>query len=127
MDSCGSSVQQAADLLTLNARRDGEDAVVAVGGELDLDTAPLVERTLSELIDDQSCRSILIDLRDLTFVGSTGLCLLLNAQAHVQSRGGEMVLAHPSSAVMRILEIAGLVSTFTIRREVAPSGRASAP
>jgi anti-anti-sigma factor len=119
-------MEPATDLLSLVTRSDGRDAIVVVRGELDLGTAPLVERELTELIDGRSCRSIVLDLHDLTFMGSTGLCLLLNVQARLQSRGGEIVLARPSSAVTRTLEIVGLLSTFTIQGDV-PSERAACP
>jgi anti-sigma B factor antagonist len=115
-----------ADLLSLTFRRDDQNAIVAVRGELDLATAPLLERALAELIDDRTCRSIVLDLHDLDFVGSAGLSVLLNAQVHTRTAGGDITLARPSTAVMRTLQITGLVSTFTIRddADAAPGDRA---
>ena len=116
------------DLLSLVCRRGGREALVAVRGELDLATAPLLERTLAELVDDQSCRSIVIDLHDLDFMGSTGLSVLLNAQARAENRGSALTLARPSSPVLRTLQIAGLLSTFTIHADTAaPNNRATSP
>lgn len=121
-------MESVADLLSLTSWREGRHAVVAVCGELDLATAPLLERTLAELVDDQSCFSIAIDLHELGFMGSTGLVVLLNALNHAHAGGVEMSLARPSYAVIRTLQIAGLDSTFTIRRDgdVAPDDRTPA-
>jgi anti-sigma B factor antagonist len=124
-NSCGSSVETSADHLSLASRRYGQDAIIEVRGELDLANAPLLERALAEFVDDQSCRSIVIDLHDLDFVGSAGLSVLLNAQGNAQSRGGEIILARPTSAVMRTIQIAGLLSTFTIHAAGAPNNRAT--
>jgi anti-sigma B factor antagonist len=127
MKYCGGSVEIAADLLALTSRRDGRDTILMVRGELDLATAPLLERALAELINDQSCRTIVLDLHDLDFMGSTGLSLLLKAQDHAQNRGGELSLTRPSSAVMRTIQLAGLLSVFTIHGDAAPSDRATTP
>jgi anti-sigma B factor antagonist len=113
--------------MSLTARRDGRVAIVAVRGELDLATAPLLERTLAKLVDDQSCHSIVIDLRDLDFMGSAGLAVLLDAQDHARRRGGEIVLARPSSAVVKTIHIAGLRSTFTIDTDAPPDSHATSP
>ena len=116
-----------AELLSLTSRRDGREAVVAVRGELDLATAPLLEATLAKLVDDQTCSSIVIDLHDLDFMGSTGLSVLLNALNDVRARGAEITLARPSHVVTRTLQIAGLESTFTIRRDADTDTAAGDP
>jgi anti-sigma B factor antagonist len=135
MNSCRRDVEVLTDLLSLTSSRDDHSATIAVQGELDLATAPLLERALAELIADRSCRSIVLDLHDLDFVGSAGLTVLINAQAHTRTAGGDITLARPSTATMRALQITGLVSTFTIRDDTdagaedhaAPEDRAPSP
>ena len=123
LNSCGSSVEVLRDLLPLTSRRYGQDAIVEVRGELDLATAPLLERALAELVDDQSYRSIVIDLHSLDYMGSMGLSVLLNAQNRAQNRGGEVILARPSPAASRTIELAGLQSAFTIHGAATPIER----
>ena len=51
---------------------------------------------------------VLVDLSDLEFLASIGIRLLtLNAKS-VFSRGGRMVLLHPSPEVRGVLEITGI-------------------
>lgn len=114
MRDCGSSVEPGADLLSLRTRRDGGGAVVAVQGELDLSTGPLLERALAELVGDPSCDAIVVDLGGLSFMDSTGLHVLVKAQNRLATRGCQIVLARPTSAVMRILDMAGVLSLFTV-------------
>ena len=64
---------------------------LALRGELDLAGAPLLERNLLE-IERQAPDRLVIDLRDLQFIDSTGLRLLLAANSRAQERGGELVL-----------------------------------
>ncbi len=115
----GGNVEHAPDILALAYRRDGAEVIVEVCGELDLATAPLLERALADLIDDQGCRSIVLDLHGLDFIGSTGLSVLLAAKDRAQSRGGEVILARPSPTARRSIEISGLLSEFAFRDDSA--------
>lgn len=103
------------DTLSLAYRRNGPEVIVEVRGELDVSTAGHLETALADLIDDQGCCSIVLDLHGLDFIGSKGLTLLLKAQQDAQSKHGKITLARPSPAVRRILEMCGLLSTFDIR------------
>jgi anti-anti-sigma factor len=57
----------------------------------------------------------------VTFMGSTGLNALLWAHRRLGDRPGAVVLRNPSTAVVRVLEIAGLTDTFTIDTTSDPS------
>jgi anti-anti-sigma factor len=105
----------ARDTFSLAYRRNGPEVIVEVRGELDLATAGQLERALADLIDDQGCRSVVLDLHGLDFIGSAGLSVLLKAQEHARSYGGKFTLARPSATARRAIEICGLLSTFDIR------------
>ena len=67
----------------LQVERNGGRARVAVRGELDLGTAARLERCLAELLERRE--PVLLDLRELTFMDSTGLCALLKAREQAQA------------------------------------------
>jgi anti-sigma B factor antagonist len=48
------------------------------------------------------------------FCDSTGMNALLGALRRVRGRGGELELAAPRPAIMKILQVTGLDSVFTI-------------
>ena len=62
-------------LFRVTARREGERAVVALAGELDLAGVPRLEEALGEA--RRAARSLTIDLTDLDFIDSSGLGVLL--------------------------------------------------
>jgi anti-sigma B factor antagonist len=93
--------------------------VVELAGELDLATAPRLRdrlAVLSEAGEDQ----ITIDLTHLDFIDSTGLSVLVMAFTRAQSTGGTVVMRNPSAAVMRIFEITGLATLFSIVADDEP-------
>ena len=94
---------------------------VAPVGELDVDTADELEATLQELREAGFGR-IVIDLRELEFLGSAGLRLLV-VENHL-ARGDEhelAVIAGPP-AVQRVIELCGLVEQLHFV-EATPSAR----
>jgi anti-sigma B factor antagonist len=117
VNDCGESVQDGAPaVLTLSSRHRGDDLLVEVSGEIDLATAPVVEHAIAEAFGpDGHGVDVVVDLHGVEFMGSTGLSVLLTAQAELRGAGLALSLVNPSPAVTRTLELAGLADMFTIR------------
>jgi anti-anti-sigma factor len=82
--------------------------VVAVRGELDLATAPELEQALLERLD--AGQAVVLDLRDLEFMDSSGLAVLVTAHGRAADGGPKFAIVRPAegSEVAKILEIAGI-------------------
>jgi anti-sigma B factor antagonist len=61
---------------TFDVSRESDATLMTLGGELDVVCADVFRRRFTEAIEDEPER-VVIDLRDLTFLDSTGLALLL--------------------------------------------------
>jgi anti-anti-sigma factor len=96
------------DVSTFTARSDKQHGVarVALRGELDLATIPSLEDHLSSLEGD-GVKGIILDLRDLTFIDSTGLQALLDAWDHAASNGHRLAIVGTSHAARKLLTITG--------------------
>jgi anti-anti-sigma factor len=81
-------------------------------GEIDLATAPLVEAQLTELWS-VGFRQIVLDLREVSFLDSTGVRLLLAWHSHSAADGMLFGVISGPPAVQRVLEVAGVVDHFT--------------
>src|SRR4051794_38107819 len=98
------------------AEQDGDVVRVALSGELDVSTAPSVEERLMELEEGASA-GVVLDLRDVGFIDSTGLSLLINAHSRAQKAGRRVTIVPGSGASRRILETTGLRSRLDIAEE----------
>jgi len=76
-------------------------------GELDLATVPLVEEQLAELWS-VGFTCLVVDLRDVRFLDSTGLHLLLSWQATSEADGLVFGFIPGPPAVQRVLEVSGV-------------------
>jgi anti-sigma B factor antagonist len=89
----------------------GATAVVVPSGELDIDTARALEQGLDRAFDSGSDR-VVLDLRELEFLDSSGLRSLLLARRRAEDARKPFALVAGSHELERTLEIAGVHSIF---------------
>ncbi len=88
------------------ARSDGRTHV-APCGELDIVTAPQLERALADATA-ASVPELVLDLRELTFMDSTGLRTLAQASTQADEAGVALSIVRGPRQIGRVLEISGL-------------------
>ena len=103
------------DLFTF---RTDDAAAVRVIGELDLSTAPRLREVLAELAGKGTI-DVTLDLADMSFIDSTGVSVLVSGLKRLRETGGNLVLQSPRASAMKVFDITGLTSVFTIHSEPA--------
>jgi anti-sigma B factor antagonist len=88
-------------------------ATVTVTGELDLMSSPVLERELEKAFG-LNADVILLDLRELGFMDSTGLHLLVKAQQRAEEAGRRLALTRGSEQVQRLLDLTGVADLVRI-------------
>ena len=91
----------------------GRVTTLIVTGELDLASTPMLEREL-EQANDSDADVILLDLRGLAFMDSTGLHLLLKAHQSAEQAGRRLAVTKGGEQVQRLLDLTGVVDLVTI-------------
>jgi anti-anti-sigma factor len=91
----------------------GRDITLALSGELDLVSSPALERAVPRQAQPDA-ESIVVDLRGLEFMDSTGLHTLLRIQQAAHDRGLEFVLIRGPDHVQRLFDLTGLSDALTI-------------
>jgi anti-sigma B factor antagonist len=97
--------------LSISSSVDDGVACLALHGELDLASAPILEGSLLE-VERQAPSRLVIDLSALQFLDSTGLRLLLAAHSRAQQRGAELVLRPGEPAVQRVFDVSGALDVL---------------
>jgi len=93
--------------LTVSSRRDGDVHTIALAGELDLATAERFEQELKR-VEVTDALSIVVDLSGLAFMDSTGIRILVAADARSRADSERLALRHGPPAVQRVIELTGL-------------------
>jgi anti-anti-sigma factor len=89
-------------------------AHLTLRGELDLATAPELEQLVNQRIDGS--QEVVVDLRGLEFMDSSGIRVLVAAHARAGRAGTRVFIVRPTpgSAVAKIVEVAGLERELNI-------------
>lgn len=97
-------------------RRMADDgtAIVALLGDIDFTNADEVSETIEAVVTQWSPRTVRVDLRDATFIDSTGLgALIAGYRAAIEAQVG-FVVVNPSATFRRVLTVTGLCDLFKL-------------
>ena len=98
--------------MTLSTARTGSVAVLSVNGEVDMTSAPLLEKEALGLLDTD-ITGLVVDLSRVDFLASMGIALLVELSKRAADAVGFAVVAH-GSATARPLELLGLGDVLAI-------------
>lgn len=103
----------------LTTQRDENGAVrLVLSGELDIATAPQVEEELERLETDPP-PVLILDLRGLGFMDSTGLRTIVAADTRARAAARRLVVVRGSAAVDRIFSLTHLNERLEIVEDLA--------
>ena len=91
-------------------------AIVALTGDVDLQTSPAVRQQLLESLEQY--KRIVVDLSAVNYIDSSGVASLVEAFQVSRKKGTVFALASVSSAAMRVLSLARLDKVFSIHPSV---------
>ena len=97
--------------MKINMKKAGNTLTLALEGRLDTMTAPQLEKAINENID--GVEELVIDLKELEYMSSAGLRVLLSAEKKMKICG-RMVVKNVNDMIMEIFEVTGFVDILTI-------------
>lgn len=97
--------------MTIEIKRNAEELVLRIAGRLDTTTAPALEKAIMENMDE--IKALTLDFKELEYISSAGLRVLLSAQKKMQQIG-EMKVINVCEEVMEVFEITGFADILVI-------------
>ena len=109
---------------TLTTRIDARNGVtrIALTGELDMATAPILDDQLTG-VEQGGSRTIVLDLRDLRFIDSSGLHALVRAYRRSETDGHRLLLVGANPSARRLFEMTGTEFLLEATGTAEPFGR----
>jgi anti-sigma B factor antagonist len=95
--------------LSLHTYQEIDSVRVAVSGELDLSSALTFEEELRRIEATCTPTLLVLDLRSLKFMDSTGLRLILSAHARAINHGRKLAIVEGGEAIRRIFRLTGVL------------------
>ena len=88
---------------------------VTLSGEIDHHEAKQAMKTLAEKIDNYLPKTCILDFRDVTFMDSSGIAVVILGVRRMRELGGRLVLANVQSQPRKVFEAAGIEQIAEIR------------
>jgi anti-anti-sigma factor len=86
---------------------------VSLSGEIDMSVVEELQQELDKVLDDQQAPEVVaIDLREVTFLDSSGLRLVLQLNEKLRSGGRRLVVVMGPRRVAKVFELTGADETL---------------
>ena len=102
--------------MEVKIEKDSDPVKVNLVGRLDTNTFGQFEAALNELFE-KGKYNIVIDLKDLEYVSSSGLRVFLGAQKKVSASSGNMVIKNVNDTIMEVFEMTGFLDVLTVEND----------
>ena len=97
--------------MTIEIKKNAEATIIEVAGRLDTLTASSLDKAINEDIGE--VKHLVLDLKNLEYISSAGLRVLLGAQKKMQ-KIGSMKVTNVCGVVMEVLEMTGFADILVI-------------
>ena len=99
----------------IETERIGSNLIVTLDGELDLETSPEFRTLVENKLDQyQTIRHLILDLKKVNFIDSSGLGVILGRFKRLSQEGGRLSAINVSDQIRRIIELSGLLKIMDI-------------
>ncbi|HUV39974.1 MAG TPA: STAS domain-containing protein [Planctomycetota bacterium] len=92
--------------------------LVHLTGEVDMRSSPTLRKELREVSDTKVPR-VAVDLRNVTYIDSSGIATLIELLKHVAHYGGKLLLVGVNDDIYPVFELAHLTDVFELRRDLS--------
>jgi len=103
--------------MTLNERRIGDVTVLDLKGRLVLEDGDALLRTRVNELLDQGRNKVVLNLKDVTYIDSCGVGVLIAKLVSMRNKGGDLRLINLTERSRRLLQISQLLDVFAIYQD----------
>ncbi|MDR0738838.1 MAG: STAS domain-containing protein [Oscillospiraceae bacterium] len=93
--------------------QEGDTLSITLKGRLDTNTAPQLEKELESSLNE-STKNLNFDFKELVYVSSAGLRVILSAQKKIDKISGKMKIKNSSSNIKEVFEVTGFTDILTL-------------
>lgn len=99
--------------MTIEIKEENGFSVLSINGRIDSNSSNDLQEKISESFEQTN--QILLDFKDVSYISSAGLRVLLMGQKNSTARKGDFELTNVSEQVMKILETVGFTKILKFR------------
>lgn len=94
--------------VTVATQWDGQQAIVAATGEVDLSSVPALDAAIEAAVHAADVEAVVVDLASVTFLDSSGISVLLRGRRLADEHGLDYRIVGAEGLVLTVLELTGV-------------------
>lgn len=98
--------------MTITKKTENDRITLEIAGRLDTNTAPSLEQEIKASVTGE-IRELILDFKELQYISSAGLRVLLAAQKKM-NRQGSMVIKNANDMVTEVFQVTGFIDILTV-------------
>ncbi len=88
--------------------------IVSAFGSLDTNTHQILEKKMDFLITNGAAKVITLDMKDVEYISSMGVRVILKTKKELSKKGGVFLIAHVQPQIKRVFEIINALPSLQI-------------
>ncbi|HWC16710.1 MAG TPA: STAS domain-containing protein [Terriglobales bacterium] len=104
-----------------------EGVTLSLKGRLNIESSPLLRDRLLALLRDLPVKKVIIDLRKISYIDSSGVATLIEALKIARHRSVRFHLKGLEGRLLHLFEVTGLVALFDINGPASPASVSEVP
>lgn len=100
--------------MRVSAKLNKDNLYVYLEGEIDQSVAGELRKSLDEYLSSVKVRNVILNMKDLTFMDSTGVGLLMGRYKKLKQNNVAMFINEPSKPIDKVLKVSGLYSIIPL-------------
>ncbi len=102
--------------MSVKIETNGDVTVAYLSGELDHHSAKPIREEIDAAIDANMPSLLVLDFKDITFMDSSGIGLVMGRYKALSKNGAELAITNPSPQIYKVMQLAGLTRLAKIEK-----------
>ena len=103
--------------MDIKTKKENENTVISLRGEIDLYNAPEIRELVEKLITEKQVH-IVIDMEEVTYIDSSGIGALISSLNNLKKKNGSLKITNITGSVRKVFELTKLSSFFDIYESI---------
>lgn len=101
--------------MEINKAISNQNVIITLKGRLDTMTAPQLDDEAKN-IDFDEVETVILNLKDLEYISSSGLRVILALYKNLKSKGGNLKIVNVSNTIMELFSMTGMADYLDIEQ-----------
>lgn len=98
---------------------DSGELIIHIGGDMDAKGCSLIRNDMEDIASSAQGRSVIIDIKDVSFLDSSGIGAIVYLFKRVKGSGGQLAISNATGQPLELMELLRIQTAIPVQPMVA--------